>query len=264
MEKNINVNCLFDEISSCEQVEAIALGGSRATGKNDAKSDYDVYVYVTDSVSEEIRRGIFSKYCSVMEIGNHYWELEDNCTLIDGVDIDIIYRDIDGFSADISRVVDECSPSNGYTTCMWHNLVTCSIIYDGSGRLGELQKQYSVPYPQALKRNIIDRNMKLLRGVLPSYDLQIKKAVGRGDLVSVNHRTAEFLASYFDVIFALNERTHPGEKRLMSLCLQQCGILPENFESNLNALFTAMFREDICPIIDRIIDELDKVVKNNI
>ncbi len=259
----IDVNALFNEIAACSQVEAIALGGSRATEKNDAKSDYDVYVYVNEILPQNVRKDILSKYCSVMEIDNHYWELEDNCTLLDGVDIDIIYRDMDEFRSGISKVVDEYIPSNGYTTCMWHNLVTCRIIYDASGKLAELQTQYTVPYPDELKRNIIDRNMNLLSGVLPSYDLQIKKAVARGDLVSVNHRTAEFLASYFDVIFALNKRTHPGEKRQMSLCLQQCSVLPKNFESNLNALFETMFRGDICPVIEQITDELRKVVNEN-
>ena len=48
--------------------------------------------------------------------------------------------------------------------------------------------------------------MNLLSGMLPSFDTQIKKAEKRRDLVSVNHRVTEFLASYFDILFALNER----------------------------------------------------------
>lgn len=51
-----------------------------------------------------------------------------------------------------------------------------------------------------------------MNGKLPSYDRQIKKAQERGDIVSVNHRITAFLESYFDVIFALNRQTHPGEK----------------------------------------------------
>ena len=34
----IDVNELFEELGSLSQVEAIALGGSRATGRNDEKS----------------------------------------------------------------------------------------------------------------------------------------------------------------------------------------------------------------------------------
>ena len=87
----VDARKLFDEFSHILQVEAIALGGSRATGRNDEKSDYDVYVYLSDSVDESIRRDILKKYCSYMEIGNSFWELEDDVTLKDGIDMDIIY-----------------------------------------------------------------------------------------------------------------------------------------------------------------------------
>ena len=36
--------------------------------------------------------------------------------------------------------------------------------------------------------------MKMLSGMLPSFDKQIKKAIDRNDFVSVNHRTAAFVA----------------------------------------------------------------------
>ena len=54
----VDVQKLFDEFSHILQVEAIALGGSRATGRNDEKSDYDVYVYLSDSVDKSMRRNI--------------------------------------------------------------------------------------------------------------------------------------------------------------------------------------------------------------
>lgn len=109
------------------------MGGSRATEKSDERSDYDVYVYWTDEVPDGVRDKILQKYCSRMEIGNHYWEKEDNCTLKDGIDIDIIYRSLDDFIAGIENVVIGGNASNGYTTCMWHNLKTCKILYDEKG-----------------------------------------------------------------------------------------------------------------------------------
>ncbi|HBI91575.1 MAG TPA: DUF4037 domain-containing protein, partial [Terrisporobacter glycolicus] len=45
-----NVEDLFKDISKWKQVEAIALGGSRAGGKYDDNSDYDVYVYVKENI----------------------------------------------------------------------------------------------------------------------------------------------------------------------------------------------------------------------
>ena len=252
------VGSLFEELSKIPQVEAIALGGSRATGKNDETSDYDTYIYLTGPVNEEIRKTILEKYCKYMEIGNSFWELEDDVTLKDGIDMDIIYRNMKDFEKTISSVVDDYTSYNGYTTCMWHNLITSKIIYDKNGNLKNLQNKYNIPYPQGLKENIISNNLKLLHGMLPSFDTQIEKAELRKDFVSVNHRVTEFLASYFDIIFALNEKTHPGEKRMQSICSEECHILPENFDNNLNRLFENMFRENVTPIITDMIRELTK------
>lgn len=82
---------LFAELSRFNEVEAIALGGSRAGENYDERSDYDVYLYCTAPIPEQARRELLGKYCSYMEIGNHYWEYEDNCTLNNGIDIDILY-----------------------------------------------------------------------------------------------------------------------------------------------------------------------------
>ena len=255
----IDVNELFEELGNLPQVEAIALGGSRATGRNDEKSDYDVYIYLSEQVDEKIRKNILEKHCSYMEIGNSVWELEDDVTLKDGIDMDIIYRNMDDFESTVSSVVDNCVAWNGYTTCMWHNLITSVIVYDKNGKLQELKDRYTIPYPQKLKENIISNNLKLLHGMLPSFDMQIEKAENREDFVSVNHRVAEVLASYFDIIFALNEMTHPGEKRMQSICSKECKILPRNFDENLHRLFQGMFREKISPVIKDIVDEITAI-----
>ncbi len=42
---------LFEELAQLEQVEAVVLGGSRAGEQYDQDSDYDVYVYLKDSIA---------------------------------------------------------------------------------------------------------------------------------------------------------------------------------------------------------------------
>lgn len=256
------INQLYRELSELEQIEAIALGGSRAGDHYDEKSDYDVYLYCTAPISEEVRRNILSKYCSYMEIGNHFWEYEDNCVLNNGIDIDILYRDLEDFCAGVANVVERFQPSNGYTTCMWHNLLTCKIICDKTGRLTAAKERFNVAYPAQLKENIVKRNLQLLHTAMPAYRLQITKAANRGDLVSVNHRTAAFLESYFDILFALNGKTHPGEKRLIALCLESCPVLPANFEDNINKLFADLYTDPAATVhnIDIIIGELEKIL----
>lgn len=249
------VNLLFSELATLPEIEAIALGGSRAGTHYDAKSDYDVYLYCTGTISEDIRREILAKYCSYMEIGNHFWEYEDNCVLNSGIDIDILYRELDGFAEGVAAVAERFQAAGGYTTCMWHNLRTCRILYDRDGRLQTVKDRFSIPYPQQLKENIISKNMQLLSDAMPAYRLQIAKAVERRDLVSIGHRTAAFMESYFDIIWAMNGLTHPGEKRLVSLCMQHCALLPARFEENINQLYADLFTH-----LERVNDDVAGIV----
>ena len=61
--------------------------------------------------------------------------------------------------------------------------------------------------------------------------------------MSVNHRTAAFLESYFDILFALNRQTHPGEKRLVQLCIRDCPVLPDRFAERMDQLFRDTFTD---------------------
>ena len=257
-------NSIINALREYDEVDAIALGGSRSTGICDEKSDYDIYVYCKGELTNEMKSKAITPHCLESEIGNHYWELEDNCTLKNGIEIDIIYRKIEMFSDYLKIVVDEGNAFNGYTTCFWHNITNCKVLFDKSGEFTEIQKKYTIPYPEKLRQNIIEKNRKLLSGKLPSYDKQIAKASKRGDIVSVHHRTTEFLASYFDIIFALNRQTHPGEKKLISLCKSICQILPESFEENLTALLKSIPDGNTTEIISDMIAKLDKVIEKNL
>lgn len=255
-----NFNEIIESLRQLDGVDAVALGGSRSTGSGDLKSDYDIYVYCNADLGFEQRSAALAPFCSRAEICNHYWESEDNCVMNNGIFIDVIYRRIEMFEQYLKAVVGEGQPFNGYTTCFWHNIISCKVLFDKSGRFTALKERYTVPYPQKLKHNIISNNRKLLSGVLPSYDTQIKKAASRGDLVSVHHRITEFLASYFDIIFALNELTHPGEKRLVPLCKSSCKILPEKFEENINALLASVTLGGSGEIIADMLEKLDRVL----
>lgn len=251
---------IFQEFSKLEEVEAIALGGSRAGNNYDEKSDYDVYIYTDAPISEDKRKNILAASCKYMELGNSFWELEDDCILKNGIEIEILYRNMENFIADIQKVVEEYQPYNAYTTCMWHNLITCKIIYDKSGKLETYQKKYTMPYPEPLRKNIIERQLKLLDTSMPAYKLQIEKALYRRDIISVNHRVTEFLASYFDLIYAINRKTHPGEKRLVELTKKYCSILPKDFEENLKILFSHLYVEDNGQM--QCMDDIIRIVEN--
>lgn len=245
------------------EIEALVLGGSRAGEGYDRKSDYDLYVYCTEIPPAEARREILGRVCGHMELGNDFWELEDDCVLLNGIPIDILYRNLDSFARDIASVAELHYARNGYTTCMWHNLLHSRILYDRDGRYAALRQRFDVPYPEALRQNIIRRNLRLLTGNLPSYDAQLRKAVSREDRPSVNHRMAAFLESYFDILFALNHMTHPGEKRMASTLKARAKILPKDFGENLDEAFACMFAnpERFLEVLDAMVGNLQELVE---
>lgn len=251
---------VIENFRALEEVDCVALGGSRATGESGADSDFDIYVYCSKELTYEQRKAASAAFVREAEISNSYWEPEDNCVLSDGTGLDIIYREVKNMERYLGYVVDGGNAFTGYTTCIWHNIITSEVLFDKSGSFTALKERYSIPYPEELRESIIAKNRNLLSGKLPSYDKQIKKAKDRGDFVSVHHRTTEFLASYFDIIFALNRMTHPGEKRLIKLCLRHCAVLPADFEKNLTELLSEVPYGDPCPAVARIVAELDKVL----
>lgn len=126
-----------------------------------------------------------------------------------------MYWDKKWFEDVIQNVWVKHYPSNGYTTAFLFTLQNLEIMFDTKNWLANLQNSIKTPYPKELKENIIKRNMMLMKEKpFASYYEQIEKAVKRGDVVSINHRISAFLASYFDVIFAVNELLHCGEKGL--------------------------------------------------
>lgn len=248
------MNEILQKLSIYPQVVAIAIGGSRATNRFDAASDYDVYIYLNEDLPLEARKAVLEPECSHTELGNHYWEPEDNGTLQNGVDFDLCYRNITEFEQWVKDVVIDHHPRNCYTTCFWHNLMICKIIYEKDSALTTLKKRYNIPYPIELKQAIITHHKNLLHGCLPSYDTQIKKAAKREDLISVNHRVTEFLATYFDLLFALNEVLNPGEKRMHTIAKEMCSKLPEHFDENLSLLFQTMYSGEVSKAVDQIVE----------
>jgi len=249
-------------LSLQNEVQAITLGGSRSTGRADDSSDYDVYVYLKKELDNTVRKKILSPYCQYMEIGNFYWENEDNCILNNGIYIDIIYRNLNNFIHNIAGVVEKGISNNGYTTCLWHNLVTSKIVYDKNDNLKKEIIRFSLPYPKHLKNNIIKRNMNLLTDSLVSYDKQIRKSVNRQDIVNIHNRITEFLNSYFDVLFALNEIKNPGEKYIVEICMENCQLLPGKFKENIELLFKYLSTDinKINSIIEEMIFELKCII----
>ncbi len=231
---------ILEEYKNFSQVKAIAIGGSSAANSSDNNSDIDVYVFVENDIPVVERENIIKQISSKYEVGGEYFGAGDEY-FVDNLNkqFDVMFWNVNWFENIVENVWIKNYPSNGYTTAFLYTLNNFKIEYDPTSWLSELQNKIKTDYPQKLKENIIKRNLMLMKEKpFASYYEQIKKALKRNDIVSVNHRISAFLASYFDVVFALNELLHPGEKRLAQYAKNNCKILPKNFEENIKILLT--------------------------
>lgn len=253
---------LIEDLKSLEEVELIMLGGSKALNKEDALSDYDVYVYYSDYIEVEARREILKKYFKYVEVSNKFFEEEDDGILINGKEVELIYRDLNFLEDNFIDTFEKFKSSFGYSTCMVHNILTSKVLYDKNDIIKGYREKYNF-YPKELKESIVLNNIKLLDNQMPSLSYQIIKAIKRGDIISINHRITEYLAIYFDILFSLNEEFHPGEKRLLPW-IEKFKIKPENSKELITKLLNAqnLSKEDGIKTVKELSNGMNDLVKS--
>jgi hypothetical protein len=159
-------------------------------------------------------------------------------------------------------VLQRHAASVGYSTCFWYNVRNSRPLYDRSGWFKALQERASQPYPAELKRAIVAKNYPILRSNISSYLHQIELALQRHDLVSVNHRAAVMLASYFDIVFAVNAQPHPGEKRLVEFARTLCPNLPTGMAERVAAFLSALPDHSATERANAMLDGLDDLLRH--
>ena len=234
-------NELAASFSALPSVLAVVLSGSTSNRVDDGKSDFDIYVYTTEEIPADWRTELAQQHGTHLAIDNRYWELGDDWidTRIDRM-VDVIYRWPDWIEEQIDRLLVRHEASTGYSTCFWHNVLHSDALFDRDGWFAGLQARARQPYPEALRRAIVAKNHPILRSTLSSYMQQLELAIERGDHQSVNHRVAALLASYFDILFALNRQPHPGEKRQVSYAETLCPLRPPALAWQVEAVIAAV------------------------
>ncbi len=253
---------IAERCTEIRSVQAIALAGSQSSRQADDSSDIDLYIYVTHPLTLEQRTEIAGE-TKRKEIGNTFWEPGDEWVdTQSGISVDVMFRNVRWIEEQISRVIRDHQASVGYSTCFVYNVKNSEILFDREGWFADLQRKASVPSPSELKRAVIEKNYPILRNTISSYRHQIENAIRRGDLVSVNHRVAALLASYFDILFAVNEQLHPGEKRLVQLAERLCRKLPDKFPADVVEVLRWISEpgEQLVSSIHKLLDSLDALL----
>jgi hypothetical protein len=231
---------IAEHFSKDASVYAVVWAGSQTGSHFDDHSDIDLYVYTTNGdqllPTRYAAADRFSDPEQPSEIDNRFWESGDEWIhKEEQIKIDLTYRHPEWIEEQLDRLLVHHQASVGYSTCFWYNVLVSKSLVDREGWYANLQARAKQPYPDALAQAIIEKNLPLLGKTLSSYPQQIKLAIERHDRVCVQHRLSAFLASYFDVLFAINKQLHPGEKRLIPYIEDSCSIRPENLGHRLEA-----------------------------
>lgn len=263
-----SVQIIADRFALFPPVTAVALAGSRASGGSDEHSDFDIYIYSEPVPPIEARTQIaweLGDHARPIEINNRYWGAED--AWFDGssgTKIDLVYWSPAWIEDQIDRVLVRHEGGVGYSTCFWHTVLHSVPYFERDGWFTRLQQRAAQPYPDPLRRDVLIKNYPVLRRAIPSYRYQIAVAIQRQDRISLNNRLTGLLASYFDVLFAVNRIPNPGKKRLAQRVPLLCPILPENWEQHIEVVLCSAALPwsvlDTLRHVDTLLDHLDRVL----
>jgi predicted nucleotidyltransferase len=235
---------IAEAFAALPQVTAVALAGSQAAEASDPYSDLDLYIYSGEELALEDRGAIARRFADPqlpVELNKPFWGPEDAWTdRISGLAVDLVYWSPRWIEEQVERALIHHQGSVGYSTSFWYTVQRSQPLFDREGWFARLKQSAAQPYPEPLRRSILRLNYPVLRKIGSSYRHQLELAILRRDRISIGHRITALLASYFDVIFAVNRVPNPGEKRLLALAGRLCPSLPLDMDVQVNDLLLSI------------------------
>lgn len=203
-------------------VVAVSLGGSFAFGMADEWSDIDLHVYWRAPLASDAERAAVLATVAdpgSIRAGIHDWGLEDHFA-IQGRLAELVYVHLDDLAESVDTAYDAGLGDEGFATAQLTYVAASRVLHDREGALAALRARLAI-YPEATRRRLLAS----LPNLLNVYLEQLRKAQARGDLLYVQHRRYTLQMVFFNLLFALNRRYHPGEKRLL-LHTETCPLRP--------------------------------------
>ena len=213
--------------------------GSTTEALSMRDSDIDLYVYATEPVNLTARRDIAARSASRSEIGTMRGSRVTNGSMRRPAT-----RSMSCTAPQAGSRINWIACSSGTkrrsatrrpfgttccTACRWS--IPTAGIGISSRRLAS---------PMA-RHEVAQSSRRMAAAAAGGLVLSEPDSIGadRGDIVSVQHRVTALLSSYFDIIFAVNELPHPGEKRLLQFLTDGRLKLPAGMSDQIDDLVWA-------------------------
>lgn len=242
-----------ERLASCPGVDAVALGGSHASGTADTESDIDLGLYYEpeDPLDLESLRRL------VTEIDDHGrgeavtgfgewgpWVNGGAWIEVEGHRVDLIYRDL----GRVRAAIGDCRAGRtdthfqgghpaGFSPQIYAaEIHFCRALQDPRGTIGEL-KSLTRPYPPALRRALIGG----LWEARFSVDAAAKSAL-RGDVHHVAGSAFRSVVCMVQALFGLNDRYWINEKSAVS-SVDALPIHPDGFARRVGMILGGLGTE---------------------
>lgn len=234
-------------LSRVRGIEAVALGGSHASGTADRHSDVDLGLYYHGrhpfriSSLEQAARALDDRGSPGLMTRFGEWGPGVNgggWLQIDGVHVDFLYRDLDL----VSRAIDDCRRGQisslyqlghpmGFHSQIYAGEINCCVpIYDPGSVLRRLKRMVAV-YPLALRRAIVTRHLFDATFMIALAE----KPAARGDVAYVAAALAHAAGFMTMVLYALNRRWLINEKGALPAS-REFRLVPRAFHTTIESV----------------------------
>jgi predicted nucleotidyltransferase len=219
-----SIERIVDALKGILGVEAVVLGGSRASGTFNPKSDIDIGIYYSEGSLldlEELNKTAtelddLHRVNLITNIGEWGpWINGGGWITVDEIPTDFLFRDL----KKVSAVIDDCLNGNitiDYQPGHPHGFVNAiyaaetfysKVLWDPNNSISNLKKRI-IPYPASIKIGIINKFL----WEAGFFITIVKKSLTRNDIVYTTGCIYRIVSCLIQVLYALNETYIMNEK----------------------------------------------------
>jgi hypothetical protein len=242
-------------------IEAIALGGSRTRGTATAASDYDIGLYYRRPRPIDIA-GLSKVVASLDDRGARAevtplggwgpWIDGGGWLLIDGIHVDLLYRDLDRVASAIDdaragKVEPHYQPGHPHaflSTIYVGEVAYARALHDPAGSLAALQAQ-TTPYPPALAAALRRR----FEWEASFAIANARKSLDHGDVSYVAGCVFRAIAGLCQVLFALNGNWLLNEKGAVAV-VDGLALKPADFSRAVAHIYAGLGAGKLVAVLD--------------
>ena len=242
------ISRIRETLCACSCIEALVLGGSRATGGADKFSDIDIGIYYNKEKLDYTALNVMAArlddegrtnlICREGEWGP--WVNCGGWLTVNGYPVDIIMRDMDRVAKVVERA-DRGEYSVHYQTGHPHayvdvtyrgELACCNVMFSRGKKFMELKKHAEV-YPAALKASLLQ-----FFGFEAGFScMMAEKSLPQGDGYYVTGHVFRAISALNQALFALNETWLLNEKKAI-FRIDGFPLAPLHYAERVNTLFS--------------------------